>query len=183
MAILKQPESGAGYGPQIKEVAPKGVYLATVVDVIDRFNVERPKFENPSEKEIVDLTVFVFGFKGKDGKLYLVKSGDMKISGNSKSKLYEFLTNLTGEPPVYGVDYCNHIGDGAQITVTHKESKRNPGKFYALLSSVAPVMDEVKDKVLPVGAFTALLGGGDSLPPAKPAAATSVDDDESDPFA
>jgi hypothetical protein len=176
MATLQAPTSTGGqYGPAITKLAPKGTYLATIVQIIDRFKVERPKFEDPTIMETVDLTIFVFGFRGKDGELYLVKSGDMKISGNEKSKLYGFLQSLTGEPPKYGWDYCELLGSGAQVTITHKESKRNPGKMYALLGAIAPVMEEVKDKVLPVKAFAALLDPDAPKQPSKPA---PVEEDE-----
>jgi len=185
MATLTAPTGGAGYGPRITELAPKGTYLATIVDVSDRFGVERPKYEDPTIMEKVDLTNFTFGFKAKDGKLYLVKSGDMRISGNEKSKLYGFLQSLTGEPPRYGWDYCELLGSGAQITVSHKESKRTPGKMYALIGALSPCMDEVKDKVLPVSAFAGLLDGAGAAQaaPQKAAAAPAVDDeDAADPF-
>jgi hypothetical protein len=178
MATLTAPETGGGFGPRITELAPKGTYLATIVDIIDRFGVERPKYEDPSVTEKVDLTMFVFGFKGKDGKLYLVKSGDMRISGNEKSKLYGFLSGLTGEPPRYGWDYCELKGSGAQITIGHKESKRTPGKMYAVISAISPVMDEVKDKVLPIGAFDGLLDGDTPKPAAKPVPVGTVEEDE-----
>lgn len=182
MAILQEPQGAVGFGPRIAELAPKGTYLATVVDIIDRFQVERPKFENPSEIEKVDLTMFVFGFKGKDGKLYLVKSGDMRISGNEKSKLYSFLQQMTGEPPKYGWDYCELKGRGAQITVTHKESKRTPGKMYAVIGALSPVMEEVADKVLPASKFAALLNG-DAPAASAPAKAAADDDEDGDaPF-
>lgn len=175
------PEStGDGFGPRITELAPKGTYLATVVDIIDRFGVERPKYEDPTVTEKVDLTMFVFGFRAKDGKLYLVKTRDMRISGNEKSTLYTFLKNLTGEPPKYGWDYCELLGSGAQITVTHQESKRTPGKMYATIAALAPVMDEVKDKVLPVSAFAAVLEGGAATATAKPAATEVGDIDPDD---
>lgn len=183
MATLTAPTGGAGYGPRITELAPKGTYLATIVDISDRFGVERPKFEDPTQTEKVDLTIFTFGFKAKDGKLYLVKTRDMKISGNEKSTLYAFLMNLTGEPPRYGWDYCELIGSGAQITVAHRESKRTPGKVYATLGSVAPVMEEVKAKVLPVDAFAGLLeGNAPAASPGKPAAAPADDEDGDMPF-
>lgn len=185
MAILTAPENAAGslFGPRITEMAPKGTYLATIVDIVDTFDVSRPKFEDPTVTEKVNLTTFVFGIKGKDGKLYLVNTGNspmtaMKISGNEKSKLYGFLSALTGEPPRMGWDYSELKGTGAQITVGHKESKRTAGKYYAVVSSVAPVMDEVKDKVLPASAFASLLEGGDSAPAKPAAAAIAADEDE-----
>ena len=177
MAVLKEPTGGTNqFGPAITKLAPKGTYLATVVDIIDTFGVDRPKFEDPTTIEKVDLTIFVFGFKGKDGQLYLCKSGDMRISGNEKSKLYGFLSSMTGEPPKYGWDYCELKGAGAQITIAHKESKRTPGKFYAVISAIAPVMEEVKDKVLAAAAFAPLLDPDKAT--AAPAKAAPVDTDE-----
>lgn len=176
MAVLTKPEStGGGYGPRISELAPKGTYLATIVDIVDTFGVVRPTYEDPTVNETVDLTIFVFGFKGKDGKLYLAKSRDMKISGNEKSNLYKFLTSLTGDAPKMGEDYCQLKGQGAQVTITHQESKR--GTIYATLGAVAPVMEEVKDKVIPAGQFAKLLSG-DSSPTPSGKSKPMVDDDD-----
>ena len=62
MAVLKEPTGGTNqFGPAITKLAPKGTYLATVVDIIDTFGVDRPKFEDPTTIEKVDLTIFVFG--------------------------------------------------------------------------------------------------------------------------
>jgi hypothetical protein len=69
MATLTAPETSGGFGPRISELAPKGTYLATIVDILDRFGVERPKYEDPTVMEKLDLTLFVFGFKGKDGNI------------------------------------------------------------------------------------------------------------------
>jgi hypothetical protein len=178
MAVLQQPQSAAGFGPRITELAPKGTYLATIVDIIDRFDVERPKYDNPTEMEKLDLTMFVFGFKAKDGKLYLVKSSDMRISVNEKAKLYGFLQSLTGEAPRIGWDYCELKGSGAQITVAHKESKRTAGKIYATISSVAPVMEEAKDRVIALSAFSGLLEGGTAAAPARGTTPAAAEDDE-----
>lgn len=181
MAVLQAPKSTAGIGPRITELAPKGTYLATILDIVDKFGVERPKYDNPTEIEKLDITTFVFGFKAKDGKQYLVKTGDspitaMRISNGEKAKLRGFLTQLTGETPKDGWDYCELKGSGAQITVAHKESKKT-GNPYAVVASVAPVMEEVKDKVLPVSAFSALLEGSEEAAPAK-AAPVAVEEDE-----
>ena len=181
MAVLQAPKSTGGIGPRITELAPKGTYLATILDIVDKFGVERPKYDNPTEIEKLDITTFVFGFKAKDGKQYLVKTGDspitaMRISNGEKAKLRGFLTQLTGETPKDGWDYCELKGSGAQITVAHKESKKT-GNPYAVVASVAPVMEEVKDKVLPVSAFSALLEGSEEAAPAK-AAPVAVEEDE-----
>jgi hypothetical protein len=187
MAVLQAPKSTAGIGPRITELAPKGTYLATILDIVDKFGVERPKYDNPTEIEKLDITTFVFGFKAKDGKQYLVKTGDspitaMRISNGEKAKLRAFLTQLTGETPKDGWDYCELKGSGAQITVAHKESKKT-GNPYAVVASVAPVMEEVKDKVLPVSAFSALLEGGEQAAPAKTAPVAVEEDEDGDaPF-
>lgn len=182
MAVLQAPKSTAGIGPRITELAPKGTYLATILDIVDKFGVERPKYDNPTEIEKVDITTFVFGFKAKDGKLYLVKTGDspitaMRISNGEKAKLRAFLTQLTGEVPKDGWDYCELKGSGAQITVGHKESKKT-GNPYAVVASVAPVMEEVKDKVLPVSAFSALLEGEAAAPARATTPMVAVEEDE-----
>ena len=183
MATLKAPETtGGGYGPRITELAPKGTFLATIVDIVDTFGVERRKFEDPTVMEKVDLTIFVFGFKGKDGKHYLVKTRDMKISGHEKSSLYKFLQSLTGEAPKYGWDYCELIGTGAQVTVTHAESQRTAGKFYATLGSVSPVMEEMKDKVQPLKAFKHLLDPDAANTPAPASVAADDEDGSDEPF-
>lgn len=193
MAILTAPEGGAGslLGPRITELAPKGTYLATIVDIIDNFDVVRPKFESPTETEKVNLTVFVFGFKGKDGKLYLVSTGNsplsaMRISGNEKAKLYQFLTQLTGEPPRMGWDYSELTGQSVQITVGHKESKRTPGKFYAVIAAASPAMDEAKPHAIPAAQFAPLLEAAKQDQPAAaptaPAAAAADEEDGNDPY-
>lgn len=189
MAILQAPEGSAGntFGPRITELAPKGTYLATIVDIIDSFDVVRPTFEDSTVTEKVNLTTFVFGFKGKDGKLYLITSGNspisaMRISGNEKAKLYKFLTSLTGEPPKMGWDYAELKGTPAQITVTHKESKRTPGRMYAVISAVAPAMDEAKPNAIPAAAFEPLMSDKEA-PKATVTNLAQADDEDSDmPF-
>jgi hypothetical protein len=187
MAILTAPEGAPGstFGPRITELAPKGTYLATIVDIIDTFDVVRPTFEDPTKTEKVNLTTFVFGFKGKDGQLYLITSGNspisaMRISGNEKAKLYKFLTSLTGEPPKMGWDYAELKGTPAQITVTHKESKRTPGRMYAIISAQAPAMDEAKPNAIPVAAFESLMEGTVAAAPA--ASKDSTEEDSDMPF-
>ena len=82
MAELKKPEiNGFRLGP----TAPSGAYIATCLDIQDQFGVERPKFENPSEMETLDVTRFLFGFKAADGQIYKVQTYEMRISGNPKS--------------------------------------------------------------------------------------------------
>lgn len=150
MAQLKQPESN---GFEIGALAPAGTYIATCIDVQDQFGVERPKFENPQEKENLDVTRFLFGFKGQDGQPHLVQSFEFRISGSPKSNLFKFLTSWLGHPPKYGWDYCELKAQGAMITVSHKQS-RDGSKTYANLIGIAPVMDQLKAQVIPITAFS-----------------------------
>ena len=149
MAKLNQPES-AGF--EIGDLAPAGTHIATCLEVQDQFGVERPKFENPNEKETLDVTRFLFGLRGQDGRSYRVQSFEFRISGSPKSNLFKFLTSWIGYPPKYGWDYCELKGQGAMITVAHKQS-RDGTKTYANLIGISPVIDQLKAQVLPLEAF------------------------------
>lgn len=149
MAKLNQPESG---GFEIGDLAPAGTYVATCLEVQDQFGVERSKFENPNEKETLDVTRFLFGFRGQDGRIYRVQSFEFRISGSPKSNLFKFLTSWLGNPPKYGWDYCELKGQGAMITVAHKQS-RDGTKTYANIVGISPVIDQLKAQVLPLEAF------------------------------
>lgn len=149
MAKLNQPESG---GFEIGDLAQSGTHIATCLDIQDQFGVERPKFENPNEKETLDVTRFLFGFRGQDGRTYRVQSFEFRISGSPKSNLFKFLTSWLGSPPKYGWDYCELKGQGAMITVAHKQS-RDGSKTYANIVGISPVIDQLKTQVLPLEAF------------------------------
>lgn len=149
MALLKQPESS---GFDITELAPQGTHIATCLDVQDNFGVERPKFENPAEKETLDVTRFLFGFRGQDGRTYRVQTHEFRISGSPKSNLFKFLTAWLGHPPKYGWDYCELKGQGAMITVGHKAS-RDGTRTFANIVGISPVIDQLKNQILPVAAF------------------------------
>ena len=149
MAKLNQPEAS---GFDIGDLALAGTHIATCLEVQDQFGVERPKFENPQEKETLDVTRFLFGFKGQDGRPYKVQSFEFRISGSPKSNLYKFLTSWLGSPPKYGWDYCELKGQGAMITVAHKQS-RDGTKTYANIVGISPVIDQLKAQVLPLEAF------------------------------
>ena len=149
MAKLNQPES-AGF--EIGDLAPAGTYIATCLEIQDQFGVERPKFENPQEKELLDVTRFLFGFHGQDGRPSKVQSFEFRISGSPKSNLFKFLTSWLGTPPKYGWDYCELKGQGAMITVAHKQS-RDLTKTYANIVGISPVIDQLKAQVLPLEAF------------------------------
>lgn len=163
MALLKQPESN---GFEITELAPAGTFIATCLDVQDQFGVERPKFENPAEKETLDVTRFLFGFQTQDGRTFRVQTHEFRISGSPKSNLFKFLTGWLGHPPKYGWDYCELKGQGAMVTVGHKAS-RDGTRTFANLNGIAPVIDQLKGQVIPLAVF----GQAASSPPApRPAA-------------
>ena len=149
MAQLQQPSTN---GFEIEALAPIGTYVATCLDIEDQFAVDRPKFENPQETEKLDVTRFLFGFRGADGHLYKVQSFEFRISGSPKSNLFKFLTAWLGKPPQYGWDYCELKGEGTMITIAHKQS-RDGTKTYANLIGIAPVIDQLKAQIIPLAAF------------------------------
>ena len=151
MATLPPPKSTGGFG--ITENAPKGTFICTCLLVKDEFGVQRKKYQ--SEEMIkTDVTRFLFGFVHKSGKQYFVASKEMKISSDPKSALFAFLKSWLGEPPKVGWDYCELIGTGALITVELTPSQKNPGQFYSNIGSIAPVMDDLRGKIIPVDVFT-----------------------------
>ncbi len=162
MAKLNQPESG---GFEIGDLAQSGTHIATCLEIQDQFGVERPKFENPNEKETLDVTRFLFGFRGQDGCTYRVQSFEFRISGSPKSNLFKFLTSWLGNPPKYGWDYCELKGQGAMITVAHKQS-RDGSKTYANIVGISPVIDQLKAQVLPLEAFAQALASAQPQSPA-----------------
>ena len=156
MAILKQ-ETGTGGGGRrilVEEMAPKGTFLATCIEVEERYGVERRKFES-EETEVVDLTTFYFGFRAKEGGLRIVRSKPMKISGHEKSALVKFVTTWLGEAPKTGFDTTSLFGKGAQLTVTHTIAAN--GKTYANISAIAPVMEGLEKNLVGVSSFKGLL--------------------------
>ena len=169
MAQLTQPQTS---GFQVDELPPAGTFCGVILDIIDLFQVQRPKFENPSEKETLDVTRFLFGFQGQDGRLYKIQTREMRISGNSKSKLFQFLTGLLGHPPKYGWDYCELRGRPAMITVMHQQGRKDPTKTYAGIASVAPLPYQLQGAVPPMAAFNYVRdpqqGAGGSTPAPQP---------------
>ena len=153
MAILTQPESTGG-GFEINETAPQGEFVATCLGIDDQMGVDRLKYGSMDEFEKVNITRFLFGLKGEDGKLYKVQPFEMKISGSPKSKLFKFLSAWLGSAPKYGWDYAELAGKGAVITIAHQVSAK--GTTYAKITGLRPVksgLSDFTDKVLPMSAF------------------------------
>lgn len=139
MAVLEQPVSNSN--PFIEQIgdklAPVGTYAATILDIRDEFGVRRNKFQS-EETEEVDLTCFLFGFRDSRGVEHKVASRTMKISGNVKSALYDFLKRLLGRAPAYGWDYCTLKGSKCLLTVEHVTRKDGNGVF-AGIASLSPM--------------------------------------------
>ena len=177
MAILTQSSSGDGpiTGWDLPLCRP-GQYLAVCLDVKDSFGIQRPKYENPSEIETLDVCRFIFGTQ--DGQM--VQTGEMKISAHEKSKLTGVLTSWLGSAPGAGFDTESLRGKGAMINIVEKTSLK--GRTYADITSVTPVMAGMEAQVPQASNFT--IPGGSTAPaqpaPAQPApqATTTVTVDQ-----
>lgn len=155
--MAKIPQSNGGGLGSLGEPPPTGTYLAVCLDVLDLYGVERNKYQS-EEKELQDVTRFVFGVKTKGNGLHKIATKEMKISGSPKANLVKFLKSWTGEQPKGGWDTSEMIGKGAQITVVAEEARN--GKTYRNIGSIAPVMDGLEAKVPKAEAFANV--GGES---------------------
>jgi len=180
MAILQQPKTQSRI--KIEGLVPKGTYIATCIEVEDAFGVQRPRFDDPTTTETVDLTWFYFGMKNKAGEMFIIRSKPFKLSLHEKAALFQFLKSWRGEPPVSGFDTETMIGQGAQITVEHGVSAK--GKIFANIGAVAPVMEGLEGKIIPVQSFLPYLeprGGSAPTTPA-PQNRVEIDPDDQIPF-
>ena len=142
MAVLQKPTSEGLFGLfdiDQTELPPAGSWPATVLDVRDKMGVERKKF-NEDGTEIVDLTAFLFGYRGPDGRAWRIDTRPMRVSGHPKSSLFRFLTSLLGHPPAYGWDYCTLRGTKCLRNVVHATSE-STGTVYARVEHAAPLPD------------------------------------------
>ena len=139
MALLIQPVvSGNVFSEQIgDDLAPAGTFMATIIDIVDQFGVQRQKFQS-QELEVVDLTTFLFGFRDQQGFEHRVASRRMKISGNEKAALFSFLKCLLGRAPQYGWDYVSVKGMQCLLTVEHV-TKRDGTGVFAAIAALSPV--------------------------------------------
>ena len=155
MATLQAPAENSN-GFEIEYVAPAGDYIATCIDIADEFGVTRRKYQS-EDTEQIDVTRFLFGFKGQDGRLYKVQTFEMKISGSPKSALFKFLSSWLGQAPRWGWDYCALKGKGAVIKVEQVTSQM--GKVYNKIGNILPPKTSLSDytaQVIPVEQFAAV---------------------------
>ena len=157
MAILTQSSNGEGpiTGWSLEPCRP-GQYLAICLEVKDSFGIQRPKYEDPSQIETLDVCRFLFGTQ--DGQL--VQTGEMKISAHEKSKLTGVLTSWLGSAPGAGFDTESLKGKGAMINIVEKTSQK--GRTYADITSVTPVMAGMEAQVPQASNFT--IPGGSPAP-------------------
>ncbi len=165
MAILTQSSNGEGpiTGWSLEPCRP-GQYLAICLEVKDSFGIQRPKYEDPSQIETLDVCRFLFGTQ--DGQL--VQTGEMKISAHEKSKLTGVLTSWLGSAPGAGFDTESLRGKGAMINIVEKTSMK--GRTYSDITSVTPVMVGMEAQVPQASNFT-IPGGSPAPAPAQPAPA------------
>ena len=157
MAILTQSSNGDGpiTGWSLEPCRP-GQYLAICLEVKDSFGIQRPKYEDPSQIETLDVCRFLFGTQ--DGQL--VQTGEMKISAHEKSKLTGVLTSWLGSAPGAGFDTESLKGKGAMINIVEKTSMK--GRTYADITSITPVMAGMEAQVPQASNFT--IPGGSPAP-------------------
>ena len=162
MAILTQSSNGDGpiTGWSLEPCRP-GQYLAICLEVKDSFGIQRPKYEDPSQIETLDVCRFLFGTQ--DGQM--VQTGEMKISAHEKSKLTGVLTSWLGSAPGAGFDTESLRGKGAMINIVEKTSQK--GRTYSDITSVTPVMAGMEAQVPQASNFT-IPGGSPAPAPAQP---------------
>jgi hypothetical protein len=139
---------GGGFGWNISgPLPPVAQYVGICLDVKDDFGVERPTFENPQVKEKRDVTRFLFGIVDPHTQqAFLVQTFEFNISGGANSNLVKFLRAWTNSDP-YGFDYLTLKGQGAMITVGHKQSAKTPGIVYATIAGISPVYPTLQNQI------------------------------------
>jgi hypothetical protein len=131
------------------------------LEVKDSFGIQRPKYDDPSQIETLDVCRFLFGTQ--DGQM--VQTGEMKISAHEKSKLTGVLTSWLGSAPGAGFDTESLRGKGAMINIVEKTSMK--GRTYSDITSVTPVMTGMEAQVPQSSNFT--IPGGSPAPAPAPA--------------
>jgi len=117
-------------------IPPEGTYAATIIQIEDRFGVERKKFQS-EEMEKVDMTSFLFGFRDDSNRPWKLDSKPMKISGHKEAALMKFLKSILGKAPEMGWDYLELKGRKVLLTVEHAEA--NNGNKYANIAAISPL--------------------------------------------
>ena len=155
--ILDPSTNTASFGWNIEgALPPPGQYVGVCLDIKDQLGVERKAFQS-DVMEKRDVTRFLFGIRDpRTHQLYLVQTFEMSISGAANSNLVQFLRGWTNRDP-YGFDYLELKGQGALLTISHKQSTRTPGLVYAQIVTVSPVYPTLQGEIPQLGLFTELI--------------------------
>jgi hypothetical protein len=94
--IMKLPKN-INTNFDVPELAPEGTFEATCANIRDELDIER-KDRKTGKAMPLNITRFLFEFI-HNGKTYQVQTYEMAISGNDKSRLFQFLLAWLGQPP------------------------------------------------------------------------------------
>lgn len=148
------PTSTVGTGYEIAGVCPAGQYPAICLEINDSFGIERLKYQS-DEKELQDVTRFLFGVVDRDGHPRLVQTWEMKISGSSGANLIKFLSSWLGKAPQIGWDYCELRHTGALISVEVRQSRN--ASLYSVVSGIFPLPEVMQSHLPDPSVFQPLL--------------------------
>lgn len=144
MAVLTPPKSsGRLFELENEALPPRGTFVAKCVDIKDAYQVERRKYQS-DQNEILDITAFLFGFRGPNNTAHRISTREFRISGHPKAGLVKFLTMWLGQTPVTGFNTATLKGASALITIDHQPSTQTPGKVYPVIASISPVPQQIQ---------------------------------------
>ena len=146
MPILKNNggSGGAEYRYEL-EHAPIGTFPAVLCDMKHTSGAKIPSYDDPSQLEEKDLSVFLFAYES-DGEVHYAQTWEMTQSTSDRSKLVKMLKSIRGESPTFedDYDYSCEIGRKVQITVEQKTSGK--GKKYVTVNMATPLLSELHDR-------------------------------------
>ncbi len=117
MAIIKTVSNENKLFANDSNNIPTGTYSARCVEVIDKLRAKRKKYGSDDLEE-VDLTAFQFEFSTSE-KTYRISTNAMKISADSRSRLFTLLSKWLSKPPELGFDTQSVKGMRATISVSN----------------------------------------------------------------
>lgn len=142
MAILPEAqEFKRHFADQIgNDLAPEGVYVATVLDLVDEYGVTVLDFETKQPRK-VDQETILLGFRDAQGNPHKIATRPMTITSSDKGNLFHFIKAATGKPPAKGFATESLKGAKVQITIEHK-ARRKDGSLYASIAQVSRVASQ-----------------------------------------
>ena len=158
MTVLTVNDNGGFEKYDIPQLCPEGTYSAICVDLMERFGVEEPSYNDPSVMVTKDKCRPLFAVN-VNGVNHLVQTYEFNISGSPKSKLLQFIKAWIGKAPPRGFDTPDLIGQTCTINISHETSKK--GSVYASINSIIQCTDpasapKLEDVEIPGGRRTEL---------------------------